>query len=228
VRDDPFAIKSKPKWHPARLMYTAGMRLQDRRARLNFHQYLIPEKNRPDATESPILEWKETAVVAPQMSHLLVGLRDTEQFADTVVVEIGSFRGITTRCLAEHTRRKLVAVDPFTGYGGGEEDFVRFQGTIADLPNVTHLRKTSGEAFFCWNLGKVSFVFIDATHDYPNTSFDLEAWSALLVPGGIVALHDTDNLAFPGTRRAVFERMGDFELYAHVENLVMLSNSGKP
>jgi hypothetical protein len=48
-------------------------------------------------------------------------------------------------------------------------------------------------------------VFINAVHDYVNTSFDIEAWLPKLVPGGILALHDTDqahppNLAIFMTR----------------------------
>jgi hypothetical protein len=45
-----------------------------------------------------------------------------------------------------------------------------------------------------------------------------------LVPGGILALHDTDQEGFAGTRRAAFEAHGDgrFELLAHPPNLTLL------
>jgi hypothetical protein len=56
-----------------------------------------------------------------------------------------------------------------------------------------------------------------------NTSFDIVTWSPLLVPGGILALHDTDQEFFAGTRRAAFEAHGEdrFELLAHPSNLTL-------
>jgi hypothetical protein len=56
-----------------------------------------------------------------------------------------------------------------------------------------------------------------------NTAFDIATWSPLLVPGGILALHDTDQEIFAGTRRAAFEAHGHdrFELLAHPSNLTL-------
>ena len=65
-------------------------------------------------------------------------------------------------------------------------------------------------------------MFIDAVHDYANTSFDLEVWSSLSIPGGLIALHDTDNPSFAGTRRAAWEGQKTMDLYAHVNDLVIL------
>ena len=92
------------------------------------------------------------------------------------------------------------------------------------MPNVIHLRRTSGEAARELVNDSVSFVFIDAVHDYVNTRFDAIAWHSLLGPGGLIAFHDTDNLQFAGTRRAVFELMRErsLSLEEHVGNLVIL------
>src|SRR5262249_31006403 len=136
------------------------------------------------------------------------------------------FRGETTRCLARATKRTVVAVDPFRGYGGAEDDFLRFQHRTADLPNLFHEPKTSGEAARNWVHGPASLIFIDAVHDYANTAFDIEVWTPLLTPGGILALHDTDQACFAGTRRAAFEALGRCELLAHPENLTLLTVHG--
>jgi hypothetical protein len=64
-------------------------------------------------------------------------------------------------------------------------------------------------------------VFINAVHDYVNTSFDIEAWLPKLVPGGILALHDTDQAMFAGTRRAAYEPLNRLELIAHPPNLAI-------
>lgn len=159
-------------------------------------------------------------------------MRLTESQSCTVVVEVGCYRGGTTKCLARATNRTVAAVDPYIGYGGAEAEFAKFQEKTAGLPNVVRERMTSGAASRSWRDGPVSLIFIDAVHDYANTAFDIEARSTRLVPGGVLALHDTDQLCFVGTRRAAFEALGRSTLLAHPENLTLLivhgSWSGRP
>jgi hypothetical protein len=88
--------------------------------------------------------------------------------------------------------------------------------------NVRHLKVTSGSAARTWNAGRIALVFIDAVHDYVNVRFDIFTWSKLLSPGGIVAIHDTDDLRFAGGRLAVFEASTHFELWAHPSGMVLL------
>jgi hypothetical protein len=88
--------------------------------------------------------------------------------------------------------------------------------------NIVHERKTSGEAAAEWSHGPVSFVFIDAVHDYINVQFDLWAWGRHVVAGGMLAFHDTDNAGFAGVRRAVKEASPPLALVAHVKDLVIL------
>ena len=226
---DPFAIKSKPKWHPFRLMRTAEMRLQDYISRRNYDRYEIPQKRPGGSIDPPEIDTQNTSVTAAQMGYLLTGLRETESLAGTVVAEVGCFRGVTTRTIAGNTRRRVIAVDPYMGYGGSESDYAIFKSNVSGLENVTHERKTSGRAVAEWNHGPVGFVFIDAVHDYANTSFDLEIWKSRMARGAIMALHDTDNPQFAGTRRAAFEGLRGMDLYGHTDNLVLLRKpAGSP
>ncbi len=222
MRPDPFALKSYPKWHPRRLLGTARIRLEERISRRSFDQYVIPQKRPEGLMTAPDADWKNTNVTPDQAGHLLTALKETEGFANTAVVEIGSFRGVTTRYLAQNTARQFFAVDPFIGYGGSDSDYEIFKKNTADLPNVTHLRQISSTARAQWKNGGVSFVFIDAVHDYANSAFDRDAWSSLVIPGGMVAMHDVDIRGFAGTRRAAFEGLQTMDLYAHVDNLVIL------
>jgi predicted O-methyltransferase YrrM len=171
--------------------------------------------------ETPQVEWDDTSVTREQMKHLLKALSMAEGSVEGVVVEVGSYRGETTRCLANATKRKVIAVDPYQGYGGAEHDFERFRSKVGGLGNVLHERKTSGEASRGWSHGPACFVFIDAVHDYDNTSFDVEAWLPKLRPGGLLALHDVDQSIFAGTRRAAFELSRRLELAAHPDNLAI-------
>jgi hypothetical protein len=224
MRTDPFAIKRLPKWHPRRLAFKSHTMRIEWEARRRYDRYALPERVLADL---PVLaadiDWRNTSVTPLQMQHLLHALALTEAFAGTVAVEVGSFRGETTRCLAQTTPRPVVAVDPYSGYGGAEAEREQFSRRVAGLDNVVLEATTSGEAARQWRHGPVSFLFIDAVHDYVNTAFDIAVWSPLLVPGGILALHDTDQEAFAGTRRAAFEahRQDRFELLAHPSNLTL-------
>ena len=228
---DPFAIKKYPKWHPYRLAFTARARLIEREARQNFEKYKIPYKiiqNLPEVTDC---DFSDTAVTPLQAQHLIHALQSTEHLQDTVVVEIGSYRGITTKLLASSTKRQVIAVDPYIDYGGSEEDYTHFQRNTDNISNITHIRKTSGGAAKNWDHLPISLIFIDALHDYVNTAFDIASWLPMLVSGGLLTLHDTDQLTFAGTRKAVFEAYSSpdypctkyLDLWAHPDNMVIFT-----
>lgn len=224
---DPFVIKQYPIWHPTRLAFTLIARLVEQQAKINFKKYELPEKTIPNLPVPPNLDYSKTAVTSLQMQYLLQALSATEHLTDSVIVEVGCYLGVTTRCLASATSRLVVAVDPYIGYGGSEEDYCYFKSNVSGLPNVIHERVTSGEATRNWKYGFVSFVFIDALHDYVNTAFDIEAWSSLIVKGGILAMHDTDRHSFAGTRKAVFAGVHQAELFAHIDNLTLFLITGE-
>jgi predicted O-methyltransferase YrrM len=221
VRVDPFAVKRYPRWHPLRLAYKSLTVTSEWGARRRYHDLALPEILWEDLPRLPEVDWESTAVTPLQMQHLLRAVEATDFLDDTVIVEVGCFRGVTTRCLARATNRTVIAVDPYEGYGGAEADHGAFQRRTAGLTNVIHDAKTSGDASRNWTHGPASLIFIDAVHDYVNTSFDIKAWAPKLVPGGILALHDIDQAAYPGTRRAAFELQGRFDLLAHPDNLAL-------
>jgi len=225
MHTDPFVVKAYPRWHPTRLAFKSSAVLKERESRRGFERYALPEKIWADLPDLPEVNWDDTSVTPIQMGHLLRALAMTEHLASTVAVEVGCFRGETTRCLSASTSRTLFAVDPYQGYGGAEADFARFQAKTSGRQNVIHLPTTSGEAARNWNHPSAGFVFIDAVHDYVNTSFDAQAWLPKLVPGGILALHDTDQAMFAGTRRAAFELLGHLELIAHPDNLAIFKKN---
>ncbi|MGD0497918.1 MAG: class I SAM-dependent methyltransferase [Bryobacteraceae bacterium] len=217
---DPFEVKRFPKIHPYRLLYTLRARGQEWLARHQFEANALPLIDPGTATGSPAYDAANTAVTPVQMEYLLQSLRSTEELGETVVVEIGSYRGETTRLFAMCTNRTVIAVDPFIGYGGSSSDLEIFRERTRGL-NVVHERKTSGQAVREWRRPSPGFVFIDAVHNYVNTAFDIAAWSALMKQGGALALHDTDNRSFAGTRRAAKELCGTAELMIHVEDLAV-------
>lgn len=225
---DPFAVKQFPKWHPRRLAHKSASVIQEWQARRGFDRYALPERTFDGLPPAPEVDWSNTSVTPDQMRHLLRALALAEALPPGPIVEVGCFRGETTRSLALATSRQLVAVDPYQGYGGAESDYERFQTNTKGLGNVSHDRMTSGEAARGWSRDPACFIFIDAVHDYANTSFDIEVWSKILGTGGVLALHDTDSYCFAGTRKAAFEALGPFTLLAHLENLTILVKSPGP
>lgn len=219
---DPFALKQYPKWHPKRAFYTLWARRQEQIARRRFRETTIPTSQLAELPAAPDVEWQNTEVQPDQMRHLLAAIQVTESMTGCCAVEIGAFRGETTAALAATTHRQYYVVDPYIGYGGCDTDLEQLRLKIMDLPNVVHLRKTSGQAALEWPNRPISFVFIDAVHDYVNVRFDFAAWSQFVVSHGLIAFHDTDNVEFAGVRRAVYDVLPQWQLFAHIDGLVIL------
>ncbi|HAO78235.1 MAG TPA: hypothetical protein DCQ92_04500 [Verrucomicrobia subdivision 3 bacterium] len=222
---DPFYFKRFHKLDLRRLGYTVYVRGAEVISRMCFLRYQIRELAVDGGVqECPDFAFDETAVTKTQMQLLIDSVQATEAFGGAVV-EVGAFRGVTTAILAERTSRKYFAVDPYIGYGGAETDMVAMLKRIQRLNNVQHLRLTSGEAIQQVRVTPLSFVFVDAVHDYVNAHFDGVSWGKLICPQGMLAFHDTDSRHFPGVQRVVWnllKKKDDYELFGHVHGLVVL------
>ncbi len=218
---DPFEFKKHPRLHPARLGFTLYARTMEFCSHLAFDHVVLDEL---DAEWAPVDDFNtmDTAVTARQMAALLHFLNETEELRGTVVVEIGSYHGVTTSKFAEATKRMVYAVDPFIGYGGAETDYEIFLSNTRTHPSIRHLRQTSGAAAKQWRSLSVSFLFVDAVHDYVNAMHDVAAWSAKLAPGGMLAMHDTDNNIFAGTRLAAWQIAKRMRIVCHIPDLLIL------
>lgn len=228
-KSDPFIILSQyPRRHPARLLFLLQLKIIENISKINFNKYALPQKLITNIPSIPQADYYDTSVTPIQMQYLLAGLGTTENFHNSVVVEIGCYRGATTQVIAKNTSRKVIAIDPYIGYGGEKEDLKIFVEKTTEQTNIIHRSCSSGEAIKNWEYGNVSFIFIDVVHDYLNTSFDIQTWLPKLVDGGILALHDTDQLCFAGTRKAVFGLKDYLHLFAHVDNLVVFQKKVIP
>ena len=119
-----------------------------------------------------------------------------------VIVEIGSWRGYSTICLAKGSQDgkwvKVYAVDPHTGSDihrqmyGSVNTFNEFIGniTIAGVKDIiTPLVMTSEDATKEWGGLPIELLWIDGDHEMAE--FDFDIWYPHVIEGGIVALHDT-------------------------------------
>lgn len=114
------------------------------------------------------------------------------------LVEIGVWHGVTTRRLraAMAPDGELFAVDPYTPgrLGFSVQRYIAHR-VVGEEHNgsVRWIRSTGAEAgrVFALQEALVDFVFIDGDHSFQGLREDWDAWSGLVAPGGIVALHDS-------------------------------------
>lgn len=123
---------------------------------------------------------------------------------DSSIVEIGSWKGKSTVCLALGSKSgngaRVYAVDPHTGspdhhaHGKFENTLEIFNSNIAKAvvrDIVTPIISTGEETANNWNK-KVGLVFIDAQyHSEDLTRGLMNLWFNLLDVGGVILLHNT-------------------------------------
>ncbi len=146
---------------------------------------------------------------------------------DGLIVELGSYKGKSTICLAQAGRR-VWAVDHFQGehlrdlddqanahsdhytgrYWDAFLDNIQRYG-VADQVRVIEQDTADGPpktlVFADASAGGVPLVdllFVDAAHDYTSVAADLAAWEPFMKPEGVIAFDDCN---FDGVARAVSE-----------------------
>ena len=148
-------------------------------------------------------------------------------------VEIGVWHGVTTKRLraAMHAQGVLSAVDPFPvgrlGFSLQQRIAHREVKAIAN-GRIDWLRTTGVAAAL--DHQPVDFLFIDGDHSEDGLLADWRAWSPLVEPDGIVALHDSrstperpiDDAGSVRVTNQVILRDERFSVVATVDSLTVL------
>lgn len=124
----------------------------------------------------------------------------------SLIVEIGAFKGRSTRALADNTSGLVIAVDDFYGpreieYSNRHRIYEEFVANVAGLPNVVVIKadhRALPEPEFTPDM-----VFIDGAHEYEAVKKDILYWIPRIVPGGLLCGHDYGWC--PGVDQAVNE-----------------------
>jgi predicted O-methyltransferase YrrM len=156
----------------------------------------------------PSIDAIEGLLVSPDQEHWL--FRTAWSLPDgAVIVEIGSFKGRSTCCLAygcRDTKKHVFAVDTFEGNDADfhhRDFFSQFWQNIEDRDltvYVTPVQGRSSEVARTWD-SPIHLLFIDGAHQYEDVLADFYGFLPHVVPGGIVALHDVVE-TWPGPLRA--------------------------
>lgn len=139
--------------------------------------------------------------------------------AQGTILEIGSFKGKSTVGLASVAQRyglgPIVSVDPHSapavtdfGHGSQQSSWGDFQASLRDAGverSVEAHGAYSRDLARAWTRS-IRFLWIDGDHTYRGAKEDLDLFSAHLVPGAIVALHDVLH-TFEGPVRVFVEEI---------------------
>lgn len=134
----------------------------------------------------------------PSEGHALANLAVGKR-----VLEIGSYHGRSTICLAQ-TAKEVISIDPHDGRGTPKPqptlDKYRRNLERYGVANVTSFIGTLDNTMLA---GEFDLAFIDGAHDYDSVVRDARGAAKLLKRGGLLAFHDYGDKN--GVTRAVDE-----------------------
>lgn len=139
-------------------------------------------------------------------------------------LEIGSFKGRSTICIARTCQRyghgSLVAVDPHTSPSPTDPDlkgqpssFEDFQRNVSDagLAAAVDARKQYSHQVGADWTAPIRFLWIDGDHTYEGAKKDVDIFRRFLVPGAVLAMHDVLGTHYGSLRTFVEEVLGSDE-----------------
>jgi predicted O-methyltransferase YrrM len=148
---------------------------------------------------------------------------------DARVLEIGSYLGASTCCLAAGLRGRMAlvtCVDTWqneTMPDGLRDTFQEFQANLEPVwPRIRVIRKRTCELTRIELDGPFDLVFIDGDHTLRQVRADFELVSPLLTPDGILVFHDSRY--YEGVSRVIGEALasGHWQLGGTVANISWL------
>jgi len=133
-----------------------------------------------------------------------------------MVLEVGSYRGRSTKVLCDNCPGTVTAVDTWRGSPGLEDElgflmeisgdpdwlYHEFLHNMQGTPNLEIIRGSSGYAAGLMTRSgrKFDMIFLDGLHDYQSVRDDISAWWPLVSDSGMMCGHDFD---FPDVAKAI-------------------------
>ena len=131
------------------------------------------------------------------------------------VVEIGSWKGKSTLCLARGLKSGVLhCIDPFNAAGEAESQVIyestkgeesllaQFQRNVKNIPDSVTVQVHCGYSdAFVGQIPAIDSLFIDGDHSVEGCRFDYENYAPFIASNGFLAFHDyyPDQKAFGPT-----------------------------
>lgn len=143
------------------------------------------------------------------------------------IVELGVFEGATSLVLrkAMSTEGKLWCIDPFPRgrFGISYQYLIALREVNKSINGkVEFIQKLSHEAVQGWH-ESIDMLFIDGDHSYEAVRRDWNNWTPFVKEGGIIALHDSRSLKYPGPLKLVQEISAEERAYSKIEEVASLT-----
>ncbi len=122
-------------------------------------------------------------------------------FNEGIFVEIGVWKGLSIKYLAEKVKNKpikIYGIDTFKGTPGEHDDdidvinnnlFAKFLKNVEGT-GIEAISGRSDEVHILFQNKSIDFLFIDADHHYESVKTDLYNWMPKIKKGGIISGHD--------------------------------------
>lgn len=172
-----------------------------------------------ERSSSPLIDIEPAAAIRGWMLRSELRWLAKHAATSVTVLEVGCFRGRSTRVLADHCRGTVHAVDPWNGEYFNDDDtrarwidtnvFAEFSRNLAahlESGRVIPVKGDSREVLprLAHAVGRsFDFIFLDGDHRHSAVADDIRNALTCLRPGGVLAGHDFDHPTWPGVRRAV-------------------------
>jgi glycosyltransferase involved in cell wall biosynthesis len=135
------------------------------------------------------------------------------------IVEVGSWKGRSTKVLLDASEGFVHAVDHFEGTDKEGDDWSgilakeqdvksEFIKNVGEYHNLRLHEMPSERAVELFSDGELDMVFIDGDHTYTGCKRDIEMWLPKIAKGGLICGHDYAN-GWDGVVRAVSDTVGD-------------------
>jgi predicted O-methyltransferase YrrM len=134
------------------------------------------------------------------------------------IVEVGCWKGQSTKALLEASDGVVHAIDHFNGSptdeSGGfarvQDVFAQFTANVGHYPNLKIHKMSSEEAVVSFRDNSLDMVWIDADHSHEGCSKDIDMWLPKVKKGGIICGHDYGVCS--GVTTSVDNKFGDVDI----------------
>lgn len=138
-----------------------------------------------------------------------------------IIIEVGCYKGRSTRALADNTWGTVLAVDSWAGPMYLEDGDSLLQVDTYVMPeflynlrdHISYGRVFPNRVFFSGFQfhSLADMIFLDDDHRYKNVHAHIKKALTLLKSGGIISGHDYGHPTWPGVKQAVDELLEDVQ-----------------